>query len=265
MRQQEFGSRFGFYTVLSILTLGFSTVTAGCGGGDSSGDDDSAGGTGSGGTGGTGNADAIAWSADGWIEGTENAFGIQGPWYSYNDCMDAMAAGLPCTVPDPGLVGPDATTGWSTSTTAVCTKGVAPKVDNDPATNMPAYSLQWGAGIAFDLANEGGTNDVKNDFNADAAGIRGFIFDISSVGGAPPTVRVNYKTKATGNDSHFLEVTLPVTNQEVPFSQALQGDWVTTKSSLTTNALESIQFQVYTNATAAKPFDFCVSNIRAMR
>lgn len=265
-------SRFGLYTVLSVLTLGFATASAGCGGGNSGDDDDGgSGGTGatggSSGAGGTGGAspDVITWDADGWVEGSANTYGIQGPWYSYSDCANAEPEGLPCTIPDPLLVGPDDMPGWSATATQICTKGTAPQVIMH--MGALAYSLQWGAGIALDLNSTGGEDAVKNDFDAVAAGVKGFMFDIMT-NGTPPQpadVRVNIKTKATVDDSHFVTALLPAANFAVNFDDALQGTWVTTPSDLTKNAIESIQFQVYTNATAAKAFDFCVSNMRVMK
>jgi hypothetical protein len=268
MRRLDF-SRFGLVTVLSVLTLGFATVSAGCGGGNSGDDDGGTGGTGgTGGAGGSGgaNPDAITWTADGWVDPMANSFGIQGPWYSYNDCMNAEPAGLPCTMPETSMMGPDDKLGWTASVEKICTKGVAPKVVND-STGMPAYSLQWGAGIALDLNNAGGEMDVKNDFNAVMAGVKGFMVDIitNTTPPQPADVRVNIKTKATGDGSHFVTAILPAANLQVLFADAAQGSWVMPPSALTQEALESIQFQVYTNATAEKPFDFCVSNLRVIK
>jgi hypothetical protein len=269
MRRLDF-SRFGFYSVLSILTLSFATVSAGCGG-DNSGDDDDGGTGGTGGMGAMGgsggaSADAITWTADGWVDATANAYMIQGPWYSYNDCMNAEPAGLPCTVPEASMTGPDTKKGWTADATQVCTKGVAPKVING-SDGMPAYSLQWGAGIALDLNSTGGEMAVKNDFNATAAGVKGFMFDIitNTTPPQPADVRVNIKTKATGDNSHFVTAMLPAANFQVLFSEALQGSWVMPPTTLTQDAIESIQFQVYTNATLEKPYDFCVSNMRAIK
>jgi hypothetical protein len=261
------------YTVLSVLTLGFATASAGCGGGGNSDDDDggsggtgaTGGSSGAGGTGG-GGADAITWTDMAWVDGMANTYGIQGPWYSYNDCANAEPANLPCTIPDPALVGPDTKPGWSATAVQICTKGTAPQVVND-STGMPAYSLQWGAGLALDLNSTGGDMAVKNDFNATAVGVKGFMFDIITSGTPPqPTdIRVNIKTKATGDNSHFVTALLPAANFQVLFADALQGSWVMPTSALTQDAIESIQFQVYTNATAAKPFDFCVSNMRVIK
>lgn len=254
----------GFFTVVSILSLGFASVA--CGGGGSGDDDDATGGSGaSGGTGGSGaSADAVVWDKGGWVDTAANPFGIQGPWYSYNDCNNAMPAMLPCTMPDTTITGPDNMTGWRVDETAVCTKGTAPQVI------MGMFSLQWGAGLALDLASTGGDMAVKGDFNALTAGgtgIKGFMFDITSNATpvAPIDVRVNIKTKATGDNSHFVPVQLNAKDKAVLFDEALQGAWVTTPSPLTKDKIESIQFQIYTNESAPKPFDFCVSNMRGIR
>ena len=69
---------------------------------------------------------------------------------------------------------------------------------------------------------------------------------------------------ATGEGKTVTAI-LPAANFQVLFADALQGSWVTTPTALTQDAIESIQFQIYTNATAAKPFDFCVSNMRVVK
>jgi hypothetical protein len=265
MRRLDF-SRFGFITVVSVLSLGFAS---GCGGGDDDPATGGTGGTGSGGTGGSGgaNADAIPWDMDGWVDAAANTYAIQGPWYSYNDCDDAMPVGLPCTQPDMNMMGPDGKPGWTTSAEKVCTKGVAPLVVMYQGS--AAFSLQWGAGIALDLNSTGGAMAEKRDYDAAAKNIKGFMFDIVS-NTTPPTpaqVRVNYKTKATGDASHFVPVTMSKSNAQILFADAMQGSWVmgADVKDLPVNALEAVQFQVATDDVAAKPFDFCVSNMRVIK
>ena len=164
------------------------------------------------------------------------------------------------------MIGPDMKPGWTAAADKICAKGVATVVGMDPATGMAAYSQQWGAGLAFDLAGMGGS-DVKGVFNAVTAGIRGFMFDITtSTPPAPMTLRVNFTSQATGTGSHFVTVALPtLPNQEILFDDAFQGDWVATKVPIPKDQLEAVQFQVFTNATAAVPFDFCVSNMRVIK
>jgi hypothetical protein len=48
------------------------------------------------------------------------------------------------------------------------------------------------------------------------------------------------------------------------FDEALQGSWVPNPVPLDTSRLMAIEFHVYTNANAQKPFDFCISNLRAI-
>jgi len=270
LQRQELVARFGFYTVLTALGLGFATTSAGCSGDDSGDDDESSGGTGGTGSGGGAgaSADAVTWDATGWIQGDSNPFGIQGPWYAYNDCMDAMPIGLPCTVPEPTMIGPDSKPGWTAAADKICTKGVAAQVVDDPNTGMKAYSQQWGAGLAFDLASPGGTDPVKGTFDMMAAGIKGFSFDIvtNATPPAPPSLRVNFKSPVTGNDSHFVEVILPaLANQAILLDDALQGDWVTAPQNIPKTAIESVQFQIFTNTAGTKAFDFCVSNMKVIK
>jgi hypothetical protein len=265
MRRLDF-SRFGFITVVSVLSLGFAS---GCGGGDDDPATGGTGGTGSGGTGGSGgaSADLIPWDMDGWVAADANTYEIQGPWYSYNDCDDAMPLGLPCTQPEMSMMGPDDKLGWTTSPEKVCTKGVSPQVIM--YQGMLAYSQQWGAGIALDLNSTGGDMAVKNDYDAAAKGIKGFMFDIISntTPATPAEVRVNFKTKLTGDASHFVP-TAPKANVQVLFADAMQGSWITDPmmiKDLPVNALESVQFQVATNKDTPSPFDFCVSNMRVIK
>jgi hypothetical protein len=127
---------------------------------------------------------------------------------------------------------------------------------------MPAYALQWGALLGFELAGTGAADGTSGPYDAGGFGIRGFMFDIS--GSPPPTIRVSFLTEQTVNSAHFVEVTLPAPSQAVLFSDALQGSWVTMPVPLDTSALTAVTFQVYTNTTAPKPFDFCISNARIL-
>jgi hypothetical protein len=232
--------------------VGDSNTTAGKGGGGgTAGDDGTSGSSGEGG----GASDAITWNNRGVIAPTGNDFGIQGSWFFRTDCPDAMPENLPCTIPDPSLVGPDMLPGWTVLPSQVCAKGTAPQVV------MESYELEWGAELGFEL-NDGAA------FDAEAAGIRGFTFDIASqvVPAWPPTLRVSYVTTQTTSDTaHFMEVQLPASSPNLLFSNALQGSWVTNPIPLDASAITAVTFRVYTNVSAPKPFDFCVSNARVLR
>jgi len=243
-------------------------------GGDSSGGtggDGTAGGagdstsSGDGGEAGATNGDSIRWNDEGVISTDTNDFGIQGTWFIENDCADANPAGLPCTVPEPTMIGPDMRPGWTTSADRVCAKGVAAQIVNDPGSGMPAYSLQWGVRLGFEL--NGTTSGTRGAYDAVMRGLRGLRFDITSSGTpTPPTLRVNFvTTSTTDDDAHFIEVALPAVGQDFLFNDALQGSWISAPVVLDKAALTAVTFQVYTNTSTPKPFDFCVSNARVVR
>jgi len=197
----------------------------------------------------------IPWDASGIIDSNYNVFGIYGSWYFVTDCIATAGTGLECTKSDPSLVGPDMKFGWSTSPERVCMRGIAPQVANNPVTGMPAYDLQWGAMLGFQLA--GGAA-----YDAGTHAIYGFRFDITA--NFEATVRVNIESVSTVGVPHFVEIFLPSPNQVVLFEDALQGSWVTMPTPLDTSALTSVAFHVYTSAAASRPFDVCISNLRGI-
>jgi hypothetical protein len=217
-----------------------------------------------GGEAGAPNDDTVTWDGDGFISADSNAFGIQGAWFFETDCAEAMPAGLPCTTPNFELQGPDMLPGWSATTARVCAKGVAPQVINDQ-NGMPAYLLQWGARLGFELNAAG--SGTRQPFDAAEQGIKGFAFDIitQTTPPQPADMRINVITTGTDENPHFVTVILPAANLYVLLDDALQGSWVTMPVVLDETELTAITVQVYTNATAPKPFDFCVSNLRVVR
>jgi hypothetical protein len=208
--------------------------------------------------------DTLTWDIGGYIAENANSFGIQGSWFFETDCADAMLKGLPCTMPDPSLSGPDFLPGWSLTKERVCVKGTAPQVINDPMTGMPAYLEQWGARLGFEL-NSSGTS--RGPFDAEAQGIKGFSFDIitTTLPPLPADVRVNVHATNNQGDEHFVTAALPSASFTLLFDDALQGVWVTAPVLLDTTELTAVSFQIYTNSTAAKLFDFCVSNVHVIR
>lgn len=200
---------------------------------------------------------AIRWQGDGTILPETNLFGIEGKLYFATDCASTTGSGLGCTQPDPNLVGPDGQPGWAVSDTVACARGVAPMVEADPVTGLPAYDRQWGALLGISLGQAG--NPV---FDAKAYGIVAFSVDV--IGVAPPDVRVNFVTPETQGASHFITTFVPAPNRIYRFDEALQGSWVPQPVPLDVTRLSSVEFHVYTDATAPKPFDFCVTNLRAI-
>jgi hypothetical protein len=197
----------------------------------------------------------LAWDSGGFVASDHNPFGIQGPFYFYSDCDPP--SGLPCTAPDPSLVGADGKPGWSVDANAACVKGTAVKVQQ----NM--FSAQWGAGLALDLNSKGGEPGApasKGTFDLAGAKIRGFSVDIA--GSAPAQIRINLTMPGLA-DSNFVPANVPGTTT-FDLSQAKQGTWVTTKTPLDASQVEALQFQVFTVATSPTPYDFCVTAIRAI-
>lgn len=267
-------------SLLSLVVCGFSALAlVGCGGDDD--DTGNGGGTGGGSGQPAANEIPVTWSATGWIDLTDvgnELLQIQGPWYNYDDCMDAEAQSLSCTEWDPALTGPDeaASPGWTIKEDgSVCLKGTATKVDS-----VDTFSYQWGAGAALDLASSGGADAVKGEYDATAKGVVGFKFDITPGIGATPLptkIRMNFPIAAAGVDAHFVDVTTasgvaeaqwgadtPKTSPKYP----KQGSWVAmnggTPVDFDPSAIQSIQFQVFTATASATPFDFCIKNMRAI-
>lgn len=244
------------------VTGGVGGTFAGGGGVSGSG---GGGAVGTGGGGGMPMIGDISWNETGYIDMTMNTFGINGSWFAYNDCNDAMQAMVPCTMPDALLTGPDGNPGWATTPAQVCMKGTAAQVMMTPdGGTVDYFGIQWGAGIAFDLSNAGGVGAVAMPFNATAAGIAGFIFDVT--GTAPMRVRINYVMPTTESTSHFIEVE-PGTNISVDFLSVNQGAWVMDPNRVAFDPTQfrTIQFQVFTNDMSTTPYDFCVSNVRVIR
>jgi len=185
-------------------------------------------------------------NATGWVDAGMNTLGIQGPWYSYNDCKDSPAD---CTLNQTPPEGVFANVGGK-----MCTKGTTALVKAEPE-----FSTKWGAGIALDLNNAGGVGAVKMPYNASSKGVLGFSFTLT---GTAPGMRVNLPTPATSTASHFV---VGVTGSNmVLFSQAMQGSWVTTRTTLDASQVMSIQFQIPSTMTAPVAFDFCIENLKAI-
>jgi hypothetical protein len=197
----------------------------------------------------------LQWEAQGFVAPDNNPFSIQGPFYSYSDCEPP--SGLPCTMPDAALTGADAKPGWSVDAGRVCMKGTAVKVEG------MMFAAQWGAGLALDLNSKGGEPGApaaKGTFDLTQAKITGFSVDIS--GTAPARIRINLTMPGVA-DSNFVDAKLPGTTT-FALGDAKQGSWVTSKTPLDPSKVEAIQFQVFTNATSATPYDFCIDAIRAI-
>ena len=100
---------------------------------------------------------------------------------------------------------------------------------------------------------------VKGPYNADMNGVLGFSFTVT---GTAPGLRVNITSVAASENSHF--VTGAPGDQDVLFSEAMQGSWVMPKTALDTTQLLAIQFQIPSALNRSVAFDFCIENLAAL-
>jgi len=265
---------------VSLLTLGAiamaanTTTSVGCSSGGSGG--------GTGTAGASGNSVELVPNADGFFDGTNGA-GIMGAWYSYGDYYNPTPGSGDCvvmggftaaecsniTTPVPGE--PFANTGGT-----MCTAGTVAKTIPMAGSTTPAYSAIWGAGIGFDLnnaGNDGGTG--KNAWDATAHGITGFSFHIDSppVGGQ---MRVEFPTNATpgttdinaaywgGAGANLSPIT---TGKDYSFHFTDVGgpQYLASPLPFDKTKIVSMQFHVVAGTSSSIPFQYCISNLRALK
>jgi hypothetical protein len=236
---------------------------------------------------GGGNGVLLMPSADGFLDGT-NAVGIKGAWYSYGDWYGgtpAMAGQGDCpvkggftvdqcssiTMPAPGQ--PFTNTGGS-----MCTTGTVAKVIMSATATSPDYSDIWGAGVGFDMNNAGtddGGTGGKLPYDATAAGVTGFSFHIDM----PPTggqMRVEFPTAAAIgttdiNSAYWGGATAnlsPFTkggDYTVKFSEVGGPMYLTSPMPFDPTKILSMQFHVVSNTSSTIPFNYCISNVKALK
>jgi hypothetical protein len=226
----------------------------------------------------------IVPDATGWISGSSNSLGIQGPWYAYGDgygsdgarlngsCQTAGHADAECSV----ITAPVPAQPFANSGGVMCTSGTSkviltvgdkPVTDPSPtAIDPPDYSHMWGDGIGFNLADPG-TGGPTGIFNASAKKVIGVSFDINNV---PPGLRVEFPTPTSdastlGSDYWGATASYPpspvVAGTNVILFSAVASPEATPVP-LDTTILEAVQFLVPSNIGADQPFSYCVSNVK---
>jgi hypothetical protein len=191
---------------------------------------------------------ALRWDASGALTGEEGC-GAHGAFHTYDDCADAELAGLPCTEWDPALTGPDGQPGFSVSEGRVCARGVVQQVIGE------AYSEMWGAQVTLDFAEPNGANP----FDATACGALGFAIDATVTGG-PPDLMVRLRSENDPGGSGLFTLPLPARNARFLFDRPRGQDDLSPPAS--PESLRSLIFRVFTNTSAPKPFDFCITGLR---
>ncbi|HYQ46924.1 MAG TPA: hypothetical protein VER11_33365 [Polyangiaceae bacterium] len=201
----------------------------------------------------------------GWVAVDSNVLGIQGAAFSFADATSKMG------MTDNLMT---ATDGKS------CIVGTAAKVDmasdkcvnktfDPPATDC--YGQYWGAafGINLNQTIDPGTMMGGTAMPFDASLIKGFYFEIDGNTVPGPTAlrfKVDDGTKEYCNPSM---VKVKVGPNTVLFSDLTTECWMPTDmSSKVTDDVKKkvvkIAWQVVTNASSTVPFDFCISNVRAL-
>jgi hypothetical protein len=223
---------------------------------------------GTGGAGGTGPvAEGVPLTPDtgGWVDGAGNTLGIQGAMFAYAD--DTTKASMMGTCPTEGCETPFTVNAGPP--VAVCIQGEAAKVDMNCTPVAPAtdcYGTFWGAAIGLNLnqpidpATEMGADPMP--FDAATAGIKGFAFNIT--GDSVPT-SLRFKVEdATGEYCTASATPVMVGANTFTFDQLVTECWTTGGTPSTGNGLLKIAWQVVTNASSTVPFNFCVSDVRAV-
>jgi hypothetical protein len=192
-------------------------------------------------------------SADGWVDMASNTLGVQGAMFSFAD--DASKMGL---VED--FIGPDA-----------CIKGTAAKVDLKCTPVAPAvdcYGQFWGAAIGLNLNQAIDPVTLQGSVTPmpfDASALKGFAFEIT--GTAVPT-SLRFKVEnASGEYCNPAKKPILAGANTILFSDLMTECWKVGGMSAegAKSSLVKIAWQVVTNSSAAIPFDYCVSNVRALQ
>ena len=268
--------------ILGISILG--SLSVGCDGGTEGAEDDGGGGTltaasgtaNTSGTGNTGNtstggtgggsgpvAEGVPLTAmNGWVDASM-AIGIQGAVFAYADPTSKM--GL---MED--FIGANACITGTAAKVDVMSTPCATKMFTPPATDC--YGEYWGAAIGLNLnqpidpvSMEG--VDPPLTFDAGLKGITGFAFEIT---GAKVPTSLRFKVEnASGEFCNLATKPLLKGANSIKFADLHAECWeMMAKTNPTAETAKTdlikIAWQVVTGPTAAVPFEYCVSNVRAL-
>jgi hypothetical protein len=194
---------------------------------------------------------------DGWVDKASNTLGVQGAMFSYAD--DTSKMGL-----TEDFTGSNA-----------CMKGTAAKVDLKCTPMAPAtdcYGQFWGAAIGLnmnqpiDMTTMMGSDPMPFDGSA----IKGFAFEVSGTMVPAPK---DFRFKVEGPTGEFCSVSAMKPIKAGPNTFMLE-DLITAcwkpapgaaTAATTKSSMLKIAWQVVTNSTSTVPFDFCISNVRALQ
>jgi hypothetical protein len=245
------------------------------------------GGTGGAPAGGAGGAPAAGTgldlipNADGFVFANTNAVGVQGAFF---------------TAADPGgsTIAPAAFTG-TVANGDVCVSGTAalipPNPDEDPAVagDEFEYGTTWGTIVGLNLsqpndAATGAPSMIAQPFNRAVAGqgtLNGFTFTLTpgpgapATGAIPPAASIRFKTtfpsapgSATASTQEFClplsAATVAGSTYTVSINSQTAECWNAGGAPFSSAQLLSLQLQIVTSTAAAVPFNFCLSDLKAV-
>ena len=265
----------GLLSTFAVFAAATGTTVTGCGG---------SGGSGNPGTGGTsgGAGKPIVPNADGFNDMNGNMVGIVGAWYAYGDWYGGADPAMPVA-------------GGGDCLDEGCLHRRPVQLDHDADARRAVrqrrrqdvhqghggqgldmmYSAIWGAGIGFDtnnLGSDGGTG--KNAWDASANGVTGLSFHIDN----PPTggqMRVEFPTNAVpgttdinaaywGGETMNLSPFTKTGDYSFHWTDVGGPMYLTPHMPFDKTKIVSVQFHVVTNTSSSIPFDYCISNLRAL-
>ncbi len=203
--------------------------------------------------------DGIVPDPGGFVAADTNASGITGSWSVYSDCDDygPLDAGVPVAGTNCSAVSfPEAGAPFAPrpGTAQMCTTGTTVPVLADDQ-----WPLRWGAYIALGLNENSGT---AQDFDAPAAGVRGFCFYVS--GFTVPVFRVRFPTDQGITDRNWYQLTLEHEGwHRVLFSDL--GQVYPTGTPFDPSKILSIEFEVPASKLESVPWDFCIDGLTALQ
>jgi hypothetical protein len=186
----------------------------------------------------------------GWVAGGTNEAGIQG---AFSTISDATSMGATTIMP----------ANFTMATgTQICVSGSASQI---MTAAMPDYNRYWGGGVALDLGDPGAMA-AKVPWNRGR--VVGFSFNITGTT-IPPMGQFRfgitpYEGSALVDDGPCTNITMGANT--IMFSALHSQCYAATPGAALSDTalLASIKWQVATVVTAPTPFNFCISDLKAI-
>jgi hypothetical protein len=182
-------------------------------------------------------------------EGTllSNEAGLEGGWFSENDCETSPDDCTADQTPAPGDT-------FVMDGDRACTSGIV-----DPVGASSEYATKWGAAIGLTL-NQPDPAEPPEAYDALAHGVVGFAYKLRTYNIEP--IRAEAISVGVA-EPHFYEVTQAGVTS-LRFSYLIQGDWVTERTPLDPSQLTALRFHVPSASGVVRNFDFCVEELSAI-